>query len=155
SFASLAAGRLFGEEPVPGKIVDTDVGIDQPTFQPSTLFLSWQRDPTTTMTVQWVGTAGETADTRVYFAPAKEVVAAAAAKPKDAGKAKESDKTKGWPGVPTIAKPYPMTDFKVYRTELTGLTPGTDYQFKIGKSSGMYRFRTAPAKANDTVTFIS
>ena len=36
-------------------------------FQPATLFLTWQRDPTTTMTVQWVGTVGETADTRVYY----------------------------------------------------------------------------------------
>jgi hypothetical protein len=43
---------------------------DDPPFQPSTLFLTWQRDPTTTRTVQWVGTAGETADTRVWYSPA-------------------------------------------------------------------------------------
>ena len=28
--------------------------------RPSTLFLTWQGDPTTTMTVQWVGARGET-----------------------------------------------------------------------------------------------
>ena len=48
-----------------------------------------------------------------------------------------------------------MTDFKVFRAELTGLTPGTDYQFRIGKKSPTYRFRTMPAKATDTIHFIS
>src|SRR3954471_8475280 len=28
---------------------------ERPTFEPTALFLTWQRDPTTTMTVQWVG----------------------------------------------------------------------------------------------------
>ena len=42
-----------------------------------------------------------------------------------------------------------MTDLKVFRTELTGLTPGTDYQFRIGKQSTVYRFRTMPAKATE------
>ena len=37
-------------------------------FQPATLFLTWHTDPTTTMTVQWVGAAGETADTNIYYA---------------------------------------------------------------------------------------
>src|SRR4051812_41104800 len=41
--------------------------VEDPAFQPATLFLTWQRDPTTTMTVQWVGIVGETADTRVYY----------------------------------------------------------------------------------------
>jgi hypothetical protein len=38
---------------------------------------------------------------------------------------------------------------------LTGLTPGTGYQFRIGRQSATYRFRTMPAKANDTIHFIS
>jgi acid phosphatase type 7 len=43
----------------------------------------------------------------------------------------------------------------VFQAELTGLTPGTDYQFRIGKRSPTYRFRTMPAKATDTIHFIS
>src|SRR5258708_5854893 len=108
--------------------------IDDPAFQPSTLFLTWQRDPTTTMTVQWVGTAGETADTNVYYTPLADG---------------------GWENKATTAKPYPLTDFKVFRAELTGLSPSTDYQFKIGKRSPTYLFRTMPAKATDTIHFIS
>ena len=40
---------------------------ESPAFQPDKLFLTWQRDPTTTMTVQWIGTVGETKDTNVYY----------------------------------------------------------------------------------------
>jgi hypothetical protein len=110
---------------------------DSPTFTPSTLFLTWQRDPTTTMTVQWVGTRGETADTTVSYVPLK------------------ADKDTPWSKQATAADPYPMTDFKVFRAELTGLSPGTDYQFRIGRNSPVYRFRTMPAKATDTIHFIS
>ncbi len=48
-----------------------------------------------------------------------------------------------------------MTDFQVFRAELTCLAPGTEYAFRIGKSSGVYRFRTMPKKANDTISFVS
>jgi hypothetical protein len=33
--------------------------------------------------------------------------------------------------------------------------PGTDYSFRIGQSSPVYRFRTMPAKATEPITFIS
>jgi hypothetical protein len=108
--------------------------FDDAAFQPSTLFLTWQRDPTTTMTVQWVGAVGETADTKVYYSEP----------PCDC-----------WEAEPATTKPYPQTDLKVFRAELTGLSPGTDYQFRIGKHSPTYRFRTMPAKATDAIHFIS
>ncbi len=108
--------------------------VEHAAFQPSTLFLTWQRDPTTTMTVQWVGAAGETSDTNVYY----------------------NTELAGPPLVqPATAKPFPMTDLKVFRAELTGLRPGGDYRFWIGRHSPAYRFRTMPAKATDTISFIS
>jgi hypothetical protein len=131
SLAALAAGPLLGQDKK--KIADRATEAEYP-FQPDTLFLTWQRDPTTTMTVQWVGTRGETADPNIAFAE------------------------KGvdyWQLQPTAAKPYPLSDFTVFRAELTGLRPGTDYEFVIGKSSPTYRFRTMPAKASDTIHFIS
>src|SRR5580704_6872173 len=108
---------------------------DEPAFQPSTLFLTWQRDPTTTMTIQWVGTTGETADTTIRYTT--------------------NSLGTNWQSQATAPKPYPLSDFKVFRAELTGLEPGTDYHFKIGKRSPTYRFRTMPAKATDTIHFIS
>jgi hypothetical protein len=129
SLAGLASGHLLGQDkPAVAKLTDDYA------FQPSTLFLTWQRDPTTTMTVQWVGTVGETLDTKVSYAALG---------------------TDAWETEPTTTRPYPMTDFKVFRAELTDLCPGTEYQFRIGKHSPIYRFRTMPAKANDTIHFIS
>src|SRR5262249_39563373 len=90
---------------------------DGPSFKPNTLFLTWQRDPTTTMTIQWIGTRGETADTTISYS------AAAAGD----GSVPQVQ--------PTVPRPYPNTDFKVFRAELTGLSPGTDYRFRIGKQS--------------------
>ena len=131
SLAGLVAGRVLGADPLAEPAVKTS---DDPTFQPSTLFLTWQRDPTTTMTVQWVGTVGETADTKVAYTPL------------EGG---------DWETQAPTVKPYPLTDFKVFRAELTGLKPGTDYQFRIGKKSPTYRFRTMPAKATNAIHFIS
>jgi hypothetical protein len=130
SLAALASGRLL-EAAAPAEVAKA---ADDAAFQPNTLFLTWQRDPTTTMTVQWVGTAGETADSTVRCAALSG---------------------SNWQSQAPAVKPYPMTDFKVYRAELTGLKPGTDYQFKIGKQSPVYRFRTMPTKATDTIHFIS
>jgi acid phosphatase type 7 len=103
-------------------------------FQPSTLFLTWQRDPTTTMTVQWIGVRGETEDTKVYYS---------------------TSRSGPWLTEPTAMRPYPLSDLKLYRAELSSLKPGADYYFRIGKQSPTYRFRTMPAKATDTITFIS
>ena len=117
-------------------LVGQDRALPEPSpYPPETLFLTWQRDPTTTMTVQWVGAPGETADTKVYYGTAHLVGP--------------------WQVQPTVAKPYPTTGLKVFRAELTGLRPGTDYQFRIGKHSPAYRFRTMPAKATDAVHFVS
>jgi hypothetical protein len=142
SLAGLAAPHLLPAQP---PAAPPRPGADEFAFQPTTLFLTWHRDPTTTMVVQWVGTAGETADTAVYyrlpaFGPAAAVAGAVASR---------------WQVQPTAARPYPKTDFKVYRAELTGLRPGTDYEFCIGSHSPTYRFRTMPAKATDAIPFVS
>jgi hypothetical protein len=131
SLAGLASVPLLGETNL------AQAQSDDFAFQPSTLFLTWQRDPTTTMTIQWIGTRGETADTQIYYLPMT------------------APKVAPWATQAASVRPYPASDLKVFRTELVGLVPGTDYQFKIGKQSPTYRFRTMPAKANDTIHFIS
>ena len=133
-------------EPKPAPLVMASKEI--PTFQPSTLFLTWHTDPTTTMDVQWVGTAGETSDTKVYYTTGKIV-------PPGRGLPRILAAAVDWQTAVTVTRPYPLTDFKVYKALLTGLTPGTEYSFKIGKSSPVYKFRTMPSKATDVVQFIS
>jgi hypothetical protein len=102
-------------------------------FEPDTLFLTWQSDPTTTMTVQWVGPE-VSVDTSIQYGRVINPV---------------------WQVGKTLTRPYPNTDLKVHRCELTGLTAGTEYQFQIGKSSPIWRFRTMPAKATNTIQFVS
>jgi hypothetical protein len=160
--AALAAGpMLIGREPT--------------TFAPDTLFLTWQRDPTTTMTVSWIGRAGDCPDATIRFrkyipkeklnwangpiAQSKafpvvdrlEIRAIAERTARERGetpKPVEPDP----PGTPRFTGP---TDYSVFRAELTNLTPGTEYEFTIGTASPAYRFRTMPAKATDSFHFIS
>jgi len=131
TLAGLASAPLLGAEPVTTPLPKLR---GDPAFQPDTLFLTWQRDPTTTMTVQWIGAQGETADTNVYYT---------------------DDPGGVWLGQATSARPYPRTDLQVFRNELTGLKPGTRYAFRVGTQSPQYWFQTMPAKATDTITFIS
>ena len=100
SLAGLASTPLFAADKPAPVVPDRE----EFAFQPNTLMLTWQRDPTTTMTVQWVGTRGETADTRIYFAPAPFAFWQGA-----------------WRVEPTTAKHFGETDLKVFRAEMTGL----------------------------------
>jgi len=97
----------------------------------ASLFLTWQQDPTTTMTIQWVGTESA-ADIRVAPLSGSE-----------------------WRTAKTSTKPYTNTDLKVHRCELTGLTPGTEYKFRVGDSATDLRFRTMPDKATNTIQWVS
>ena len=146
SVAGLGSTLLRAQEPKPSPSVFPSREVAA--FQPATLFLTWHTDPTTTMDVQWVGTAGETADTKVYYTTGKLV-------PPGPGLPRILAPAVEWQSVATATRPYPLTDFKVYRAQLTGLTPGTEYSFKVGKASPVYKFRTMPAKATDVVQFIS
>ncbi len=106
----------------------------QPTFEPSALFCTWQQDPTTTMTIQWIGEQGEADNRPIWFAKAG------------------SD---AWRQQPFLSKEFPMTSKRVFRSELTGLEPDTDYRFRVGLDSAEQKFRTMPAKATRTLQFVS
>jgi hypothetical protein len=129
------------------------LGAELPGFQPRTLFLTWHRDPTTTMVVQWIGTRGETADTTVFFTDDSRLTARK--DPLASVDPQAKPVTVPWRSVVPRAKYFPRTDFLVYRAELTGLTPGTEHLFRIGKSSPNWRFRTMPSRATDSFSFIS
>jgi len=131
SLAGLSSSPLFGDDKAPEILPDPREHFG---FAPDTLFLTWQRDPTTTMTIQWIGPAA-TADVAVRYAP------------KATGTVWQIEKT--------FTKPFSTTDLKVHRCELSGLTEGTEYSFQIGEKSPTYRFRTMPAKATNTIQFVS
>jgi acid phosphatase type 7 len=123
------AHSLLGETPQP-----TPAFAAKPTYEPTALFLTWQKDPTTTMTIQWIGDEKEAVNRPIWFAKAGSDV---------------------WQQKSGNARRFPMTDRWVLRTELSGLEPGTDYRFRVGLDSAEERFRTMPARATSTVHFVS
>src|SRR5262249_5847730 len=105
------------------------------TFSPQeTLFLTWQRDPTTTITAQWVSPP-KGMPTTVRVAPQMG--------------------ENGWKEGAVEVKDFGKTPYKVHRCEITGLAPGTEYILQLGTSGQICRFRTMPAKATDTFTWVS
>jgi hypothetical protein len=128
AFAGAAAPRMFGAE------TETHAPVLGPKFNPRALFLTWQRDPTTTMTIQWVGAESDGDRRDVYFA---------------------KEGTYGWRSAPHVVRRYPDSDLRIFRCELTGLEPGGDYAFRVGADSETYRFRTAPAKDTNALQFVS
>jgi hypothetical protein len=98
------------------------------------LFCTWSQDPCTTMTIQWIAPDSPVESLPLHYIPTNGTA---------------------WLTSSTICKPFPGTDLKVYRAELTGLSSGTDYLFRIGLNSPMFKFHTMPVKATDTITFVS
>lgn len=102
--------------------------------RPDTLFLTWQRDPTTTMTVQWVAPAADYPSANVLWSSAG---------------------TDQWKKLEARRTPYPHTPATLFRAELTGLKPGTEYRFALNTTATQLRFRTMPAKATNEFSFVS
>jgi acid phosphatase type 7 len=135
SFLGTSAGGLAALLAAPAVLLGKDPVSAVATFKPDTLFLTWHTDPSTTMVVQWVSDAPDDSGPVVYY-----------------GKSRMP----GWEAKTVSARPFPLSPgLTVFRCELTGLTPGTDYRFCIGSTSPVYKFRTMPAKLTDEFTFVS
>jgi hypothetical protein len=119
---------VFGQEASTPRFAET------PSFNPRALFLTWQRDPTTTMTVQWIGSESDGVKRPVWFA-------------KDGGQA--------WQQQKFSPRRLPLSDHWIHRAELSSLEPDTEYKFRIGHDSAEQKFRTAPAKDTNTIQFVS
>lgn len=104
-----------------------------------TLFLTYSGDPTTSVTIQWIDKPDPATDATIHHARAFTFP------PLDGG----------WTATKTTTAPFPLTSLTRYRANLTGLTPGTEYAFRIGPAGKPYRFRTLPAKLTNEFTFVS
>lgn len=138
--ASLGGAGLILAEDRKNREADLKADIQAVALRFETLFLTWQRDPTTTMTVQWLARAmapgnGPMGGASVHYAGFNQT---------------------DWQTVAAQQRPYhPESDLRVFRAEITGLTPGSEYQFRVGPGSTAHRFRTMPAKATSAFQFIS
>lgn len=96
-----------------------------------TIYLTWQRDPTTTMTIQWVSLPEQNSSLIHYRA--------------------EGDPD--WQTVEGSLFPMPQGPlYVVHRVELTHLIPQTVYQFQIEENT--YLFRTMPAQLTSPIRFV-
>lgn len=125
SLGALASLSLAAES-------SAEVRVDHLAATPRSLFLTWWTDPTTTMVIQWIGP--DIGARMIGYAPLGSSL---------------------WRSQITTSKPFPDTRLYVHRCELRGLTPGAEYQFCIDELPRRYRFRTMPAKATNTIQFVS
>jgi hypothetical protein len=100
--------------------------------QPAGLLLTWQHDPTSTITIDWHTVPGDRADPVVQFRPA------------GAGE---------WRRAEAQAHPFPYSDRTVHRVELTGLEPASLYEFKVGEFTRIYSVRTMPRELRRPLRF--
>lgn len=98
---------------------------------PVGLLLTWQQDPTTTMTIDW-HTLEPVDEPELQY--------------REAG-------TAAWRMAAAESRPFPFSDRFIHRTELTALGPATEYEFRFGEDSRVFRFRTMPQTAERPIRF--
>jgi acid phosphatase type 7 len=97
---------------------------DEALTAPRGMILTWQGDPTTTMTIDW------------HLMPDQaETPALIQARPCG---------TQEWRDFPAERFPFPHSDRLIDRIEITGLKPATEYEFRGCPASKVYWFRTMP-----------
>lgn len=95
------------------------------------VYLTWQRDPTTTMTICWQD-APNGPDNLSWRRQGSDA----------------------WQIAEASRQPLPHTDRIVSQIELTALAPGATYEFRLGEEENIHRFRTLPATLDRPLTFV-
>lgn len=143
---------VWCQEPATKSAAKAEPAPLPPPSLPVAVYLTWQRDPVTTMTVHWhTEWKNGFADTVLEYRAA----ATAADSP--------------WARATGRAQPMPFTERMVHTVELTGLRGDTAYQFRLGRLTTreadgallfnahgpVHRFRTLPATLSRPVRFVS
>lgn len=97
---------------------------------PPAVYLMWQRDPTTTMTVGWYNYEPSQNQLR-YRLPGAGT----------------------WNTLTASTQPFPHTDRHIHTAEVIGLMPGADYEFQVDGYDETFKFRTMPATLSRPVKF--
>ena len=120
----------------PSTLADGYAADDDPTgsWEPPAVYLTWQRDPSATMTVHW------------HSWPDRPV---SAVRYRPAG-----DDDAPWSTVTGTSRPMPATERRVHTVELTGLDPDTRYAFEPGRDAVDFHFRTLPDTPTRPIRFV-
>jgi hypothetical protein len=99
----------------------------------STLYLTWQRSPETTMTIQWLSQVDQANGLNVMYQSAQET---------------------DWHTAPPPSLHLLFSPYFLYRTELVDLQPNTLYRFKIEPEGNIYHFKTMPTDNASPIRFV-
>lgn len=103
-------------------------------YDPVALYLTWQRSPETTMSVQWITHLDREDDTIEYQ--------------------KEGDT--GWISAVGVHTQLPeQTPYFIHMTELKNLEPSTTYIFRTGNDGEIYKFKTMPKDLSKPIKFVA
>ncbi len=97
------------------------------------LYLTWHDDPTTTMTVSWLSETPVSPEPHVFY------------------HAKGDDT---WRRATGKTRPLPHTSQTINQVDLTGLQPGTRYEFLTSKTGEFFTFETLPATLDAPLRFV-
>lgn len=99
-----------------------------------TLYLTWQRQPDTTMTIQWISLCEEQ-DSSLYYRPVKSME---------------------WQKVSGVIKNFPTSNqYLLHRVELIHLKPDTMYELTLTPNQeNPYFFRTMPEGLTRPIRFV-
>ncbi|MDN3690184.1 purple acid phosphatase family protein [Cyclobacterium jeungdonense] len=100
--------------------------------EPAAILLTWQQDPSTTISIDW------------HTLPESEALETLSYRCK--GKSE-------WQTVRAQSFPFPYSDRRIHRMELTGLDPDSNYEFRVGEFQRVYSFRTLPARNDRPLRF--
>ncbi len=101
--------------------------------KPIAIYLTWQHAPTTTMTVQWISDS-ETQKDQIEY---------------------QKDGTSEWKSIEGgQLKLSEGSPYVVHRVEMTGLTPNTEYRFRINKEEQTYKFLTLQEDLKTPIRFV-
>lgn len=107
--------------------------VEEPPYDPISVYLTWQRAPEKTMTIHWISDTSRSDDLVEY---------------RQHGTNEWSCQTGFHCTVPDLPSYY------VHTVELTHLTPNTDYDFRISSKGVEFKFRTMPSLFDDPIRFV-
>lgn len=100
--------------------------------EPAGIFLTWQQDATSTMTIDWQTSPDHPDNPILHFRPADSLA---------------------WETVEAESLPFPHSDRTIHRVELTGLQPDSRYEFRPDGYERIYHFHTLPQRVDRPLTF--
>lgn len=109
------------------------IGIYIHAEEPLSIYLTWQQNPQSSMSIQWISGKDQLDDVIEFQTENEDIWRQANGKHR----------------LMPAQLPY-----MIHFVELNGLKPGTNYRFRIGEEEKIYKFRTMPSDTSLSIRFV-